>query len=186
MTPSTEMDVHPVRNTTAPRLIREGLVSIAECPSCGARMSLGTEGAQWTIRGPGDIGDRLILQFGQLEREQLWVVLLNVKNVVLVQELVYVGSVSAALVRVGELFTEAVRRCAPRIVLAHNHPSGDPTPSPEDLRLTASAIAAGRLLDIEVLDHLVIGGSRFVSLRGQGVRDPALFGRARDDYSLLP
>jgi DNA repair protein RadC len=132
-------------------------------------MALGAEGTTWTVRGPGDIGDRLVLQLGQLEREELWVVLLNTRNVVVGQERVYAGNVSSSLVRIGELFTEAVRRIAPRIILVHNHPSGDPTPSPEDLHLTAEALAAGRLLDIQLLDHLIIGGSTFVSLRDRGI-----------------
>lgn len=95
-----------------PRLIREDSVPTAECPSCGARMSLGSEGATWAIRGPGDIGDRLLLQLGSLEREELHVLLLNTKNVVMAQERVYVGNVSASLVRVAELFTEAVEQAA--------------------------------------------------------------------------
>lgn len=170
MTLADEVDVHSARNMAGPpRLIREDSVPTAECPSCGARMSLGAEGARWTVRGPGDIGDRLVLQLGQLEREELWVVLLNTKNIVVGQEQVYVGNVSSSLVRVGELFTEAVRRCVPRIILAHNHPSGDPTPSPDDLHLTATAIAASRLLDVEVLDHIVVGRTGFVSLRDRGV-----------------
>ena len=132
-------------------------------------MGLGTEGATWTIHSPRDVADRLILQLGSLEREELHVLLLNTKNAVIAQERVYVGNVSASLVRVAELFTEAVRRCAPRILLVHNHPSGDPTPSPDDLNLTATAIAAGRLLDVEVLDHLVVGRNSWVSVRDRGV-----------------
>jgi len=94
---------------------------------------------------------------------------LNTKNAVIDQHTVYKGNVSASLVRIGELFTEAVRRGVARILIAHNHPSGDPTPSPDDLHLTAMAIAAGRLLDIEVLDHLVVGHTTFVSLRDRGI-----------------
>lgn len=132
-------------------------------------MTLGAEGATWTIHSPRDVADRLILQLGGLEREELHVLLLNTKNAVIAQERVYVGNVSASLVRVAELFTEAVRRCAPRILLAHNHPSGDPTPSPDDLHLTATSIAAGRLLDIELLDHIIVGGDSWVSVRDRGV-----------------
>ena len=87
----------------------------------------------------------------------------------LAQERLYVGNVSASLVRVGELFREAVQRHASGIVLVHNHPSGDPTPSPDDLHLTAEAIAAGRLLDIAVLDHLIIAADRYLSLRERGI-----------------
>ena len=92
---------------------------------------------------------------GRLEREELRVLSLNTKNVVQRATTVYVGNVSASLVRIGELFRDAVRLDAAGIVLVHNHPSGDPTPSPDDLHLTAEAIAAGRLLDVDVLDHVV-------------------------------
>jgi DNA repair protein RadC len=121
------------------------------------------------VRRPADVADRLVLQLGSLEREELHVLLLDTSCGVMSQERVYVGNVSAALVRVGELFTEAVRRTAASILLAHCHPSGDPTPSPDDLHVTAEAVAAGRLLDIPVVDHLVIAGSTFVSLRERGV-----------------
>ena len=106
---------------------------------------------------------------GRLEREELRVVLLSSKNTVLSIERVYQGNVSAALVRVGELFRDAVRRHAAGIIVVHNHPSGDPTPSPDDLHLTAETVAAGRLLDVPVLDHLIIGHDAFVSLRDRGI-----------------
>jgi DNA repair protein RadC len=81
------------------------------------------------------------------------------------KETVYKGSLNLSLVRVGELFRTAIQKNAASIILAHNHPSGDPTPSPEDVALTRSVIQAGKLLDIEVLDHLVIGNARFVSMK---------------------
>jgi DNA repair protein RadC len=115
------------------------------------------------------VADRLILQMGRLEREELRVVLLNTKNVVLRVGTVYQGNVSSSLVRVGELFRDAVRINATSLILVHNHPSGDPTPSPDDLHLTAESLAAGRLLDIDVLDHLVVGHDAWVSLRDRGV-----------------
>ena len=124
---------------------------------------------RWTIRAPKDVADRLVLQMGRLEHEELRVVLLNTKNVVLRVVTVYQGNVSSSLVRVGELYRDAVRLNAAGAILVHNHPSGDPTPSPDDLHLTAEALAAGRLLDIDLLDHLVIGHDAFVSLRDRGV-----------------
>jgi DNA repair protein RadC len=124
---------------------------------------------RWSIRGPGDVADRLILQMGRLEREELRVVILDTKNHVLRVQTVYQGNVSSSLVRVGELFRDAVRLNAAGVILVHNHPSGDPTPSPDDLHLTAEALAAGRLLDIGLLDHLVIGHDAYVSLRDRGV-----------------
>jgi DNA repair protein RadC len=140
----------------------------------GRRLLADWPTGRWTIRAPRDVAERLILQMGRLEREELRVVLLNTKNVVLRVATVYEGNVSSSLVRVGELYRDAVRLNASGIILVHNHPSGDPTPSPDDLHLTAEALAAGRLLDIELLDHLVIGHDAFVSLRERGVA----FGRS--------
>ena len=135
----------------------------------GRRLLADWPAGRWTVRTPRDVADRLIPQMGQLEREELRVVLLNAKNAVLKVVTVYQGNVSASLVRVGELFRDAVRINAAGAILVHNHPSGDPTPSPDDLHLTAEALAAGRLLDIELLDHLVIGHDSYVSLRDRGV-----------------
>jgi DNA repair protein RadC len=103
------------------------------------------------------------------EREELRILLLNTKNVVLRVVTAYAGNVSASLVRVGELFREAVRDNITSVILVHNHPSGDSKPSPDDLHLTAEALAAGRLLDIHVLDHIVVASGGFVSLRDRGV-----------------
>jgi DNA repair protein RadC len=124
---------------------------------------------RWTIRSPRDVADRLLVDMGRLEREELRVLSLNAKNAVQRVSTVYVGNVSASLVRVGELFRDAVRLDASGVILVHNHPSGDPTPSPDDLHLTAEAIAAGRLLDVDVLDHVVIGQDAWISLRDRGV-----------------
>jgi DNA repair protein RadC len=135
----------------------------------GSRLLADWPTGRWLIRSPRDVADRLILQMGRLEREELRVVLLNTKNAVLKVVTAYQGNVSASLVRVGELFRDAVRLTASGIILVHNHPSGDPTPSPDDLHLTAEALAAGRLLDIAVLDHLVIGHDAYVSMRDRGI-----------------
>ena len=135
----------------------------------GRRLLADWPSAGLAVRAPRDLADRLIPHMGHLEREELWVVLLNTRNVVLGIETVYQGSISAALVRVGELFRDAVRHHAAGLILVHNHPSGDAAPSPDDLHLTAEAVAAGRLLDVPVLDHLVIGHDSFVSLRDRGV-----------------
>jgi DNA repair protein RadC len=135
----------------------------------GRRLMADWPSGRWSVRGPSDVADRLILQMGRLEREELRVVILDTKNHVLRVQTVYQGNVSSSLVRVGELYRDAVRLNAAGVILVHNHPSGDPTPSPDDLHLTAEALAAGRLLDIALLDHLVIGHDAFVSLRDRGV-----------------
>ena len=82
---------------------------------------------------------------------------------------VYRGSVNTSLIRTAELFREAVRQNCPAVVLVHNHPSGDPTPSADDVAMTKQAVEAGKLLDIEVLDHIIIGQGRYVSLKEQGL-----------------
>jgi DNA repair protein RadC len=135
----------------------------------GRRLLADWPSGRWSIRGPRDVADRLILQMGRLEREELRVVILDTKNHVLRVATVYQGNVSSSLVRVGELYRDAVRLNAAGIILVHNHPSGDPTPSPDDLHLTAEALAAGRMLDIQLLDHLVIGHDAYISMRDRGI-----------------
>ena len=135
----------------------------------GRRSQLVVDPQRWTIRAPRDVADRLLPEMARLEREELRVLLLNAKNGVIRQSTVYVGNVSAALVRVAELFRDAVRAHAAGLIVVHNHPSGDPEPSPDDLHLTAEAIAAGRLLDLPLLDHVILASDGYVSLRDRGI-----------------
>lgn len=121
------------------------------------------------IKAPADAAGLLMADMSFLEQEHLRVILLDTRNKVLGVHEVYQGSLNTSLVRVGELFREAVRRNAAAIIMAHNHPSGDPTPSPEDVAVTKAAVEAGKLLDIDVLDHLLIGMNRFVSLKERGL-----------------
>ena len=104
-----------------------------------------------------------------LDQEHLRTVLLDTKNRVQAICTVYIGSLNSSLIRVGEIFKEALKRNSAALIVVHNHPSGDPTPSPEDVLVTREIIAAGKLLDVEVLDHLVIGHGHFVSLRERGL-----------------
>ncbi len=121
------------------------------------------------IQSPEDIVALISSEMAALDQEELRVVLLNTKNEVLRIVTVYRGSVNAAQIRVSEVFKEAVRQNAPSLVVAHNHPSGDPTPSADDVAVTRELVKAGQILDIEVLDHLVIGDGRHVSLRRRGL-----------------
>jgi len=121
------------------------------------------------VHSPQDVANLLMAEMGFLDQEQLRVVLLNNKNHVISIAEVYRGSVSTSLIRTSEVFREAVRENCPAIIVVHNHPSGDPTPSSEDIRVTEQIVEAGKVLDIEVLDHLIIGQQRFVSLKEQGV-----------------
>jgi len=135
----------------------------------GRRLASAQPEERAAVRSPKDVANLLLPEMGLLEQEELRVVLLNTRNQVLGVHSVYRGSVNTSLVRVGELFREAVRQNCPALVLVHNHPSGDPAPSADDVVMTKQAVEAGRLLDIEVLDHLVIGQQRFVSLKERGL-----------------
>jgi DNA repair protein RadC len=104
-----------------------------------------------------------------LEQEHLRVILLDRRNRVLETVEVYKGSVNSSQVRVGELFKDAIRLNASAIIVAHNHPSGDPTPSPDDVAVTRAIVQAGKLLDVDVLDHMVIGQGRWISMKERGL-----------------
>jgi len=122
-----------------------------------------------SVNSPGD-AYVLLQEMAFFEQEHLRVILLNQRSHVLGIPEIYVGSVNQAQVRLAEVFRPAIQRNATSIILAHNHPSGDPTPSPEDVAVTRAAVQAGQLFEITVQDHLVIGGSgRFVSLRERGL-----------------
>lgn len=121
------------------------------------------------IRSPADIANMLLLEMSLLDHEQLRIVLLDTKNRVLDVVTLYKGSLNTAVIRVGEVFKDGLRRNVAAIIIVHNHPSGDPTPSPEDVRVTEKIVQAGELLNIDVLDHLVIGYNRYVSLKERGL-----------------
>ncbi|HEC35762.1 MAG TPA: JAB domain-containing protein [Anaerolineae bacterium] len=135
----------------------------------GRRLLLAAPEERPQIRSPADVAAMLMAEMGHLEQEHFWVLLLDTRNRVLGSEPVYKGSLNQSQVRVGEVFREAVRRNCAAVIVAHNHPSGDPSPSPEDVAVTRDLVAAGRLLGIEVLDHLVIGQQRWISLRERGL-----------------
>jgi len=135
----------------------------------GRRLLLASPDARPQITSPADVASLLMLEMGCLEQENLRTLLLDTKNRVLDSPTIYVGNVNSSIIRVAEVFREAVKQNATALILAHNHPSGDPTPSPEDVQVTRSVVEAGALLGIEVLDHLVIGHQRFVSLKERGL-----------------
>ena len=127
-------------------------------------------GERPAINSPADAAALVQYEMSLLEQEYLKVMLLDTRNRVLEIVEVYHGNVSATQVRVGELFKPAVQRMAPAIIAIHNHPSGDPTPSPDDVVVTRAIVQAGKLLDISLLDHLIIGGEgRWVSLKERGL-----------------
>lgn len=144
---------------------------VTACVELGRRAARAWPADPWMIRTPTDVAEPLVDAMGALEREELRVLLLDTKNVVTAERTVYRGNLAGSSVRVGEVFRDAVRACAAALIVAHNHPSGDPGPSGEDLRITRELAEAGRLLDIELLDHLIIGRGRWSSLRALGALD---------------
>jgi DNA repair protein RadC len=138
----------------------------------GRRFAVARPGDRPSIQSPEDAAGIVQYEMGAAEQETMRVILLDTRNRLIRDPMVYQGSLNASVVRVAELFREAVRANAAALIVAHNHPSGDPTPSPEDVSMTRTLVEAGRILDIEVLDHLVIGKGRWVSLKAQGLGFP--------------
>jgi len=150
------------------QLVRENLRLLSELgPSYRSAARGGPNGRQ--VRCPQDIADLLAPEMEALPQEQLRVVLLDTRNRVLDVVMVYQGSVNTAVARMAELFRDAIVANAPNVILVHNHPSGDPSASPEDVKLTKDAAQAAQLLSIDLLDHVIIGQGRFVSLKEQGM-----------------
>jgi DNA repair protein RadC len=121
------------------------------------------------VKSPHDIAAVFMLEMAHLDQEQLRVACLNTRNRLQKIHLVYQGSLNASMIRVGEIYKEPLRLNSAAIIIAHNHPSGEPEPSPEDVLVTQEIVAAGKLLDVQCLDHLVIGQGRWLSLRECGL-----------------
>ncbi len=135
----------------------------------GRRLAASTPEERPLIREAKDVAHLLQSEMQLLDQEQLRVLVLNTKNQVLAIPTISSGTVNQSQVRPAEVFRPAVRANAPSIIVVHNHPSGDPTPSREDVSVTRDLVAAGKLLDVELLDHIVIGHGRFVSLKDRGL-----------------
>ncbi len=135
----------------------------------GRRLLLAGPQERMQIRSPADVANVLMLEMGLLEREQMRTVLLDTKNRVQRIVTIYAGSLNTAVIRIGEVFQEAIRANSAAVIVVHNHPSGDPTPSPEDVRVTQKIVQAGELLNVDVLDHLIIGRNRYVSMKERGL-----------------
>ncbi len=121
------------------------------------------------ITSPADAANLLMSEMSFLDKEHLRLVLMDTRNRVLATPTIYIGSLNTSVIRIGELFRAAIKENAAAFIVAHNHPSGDPSPSPEDVAVTRQIVQAGSLLNIDVLDHIVIGHNRFVSLKERGL-----------------
>ncbi len=122
------------------------------------------------VNSPRDVANLLFGEMSFLDREHLKTVLVNTKNEVVGIREIYVGNVNSSIARPAEIFRPAIRENCPGIIVVHNHPSGDPTPSGEDVVVTRQLVEAGKVLGIEMLDHIIIGSEeRFVSLKKTGL-----------------
>lgn len=135
----------------------------------GRRLMVEAPQERPAIHSPADAAALVQYEMSALEQEELRVILLDTRNRVMDIANVYRGSLNSSQVRVGELFKTPIRRNAAALIVVHNHPSGDPAPSPDDIAITRAIVQAGKLLDVEVLDHVVIGRGRYVSLKERGL-----------------
>ena len=135
----------------------------------GRRLVASTPTERPRVSSPDDAFHLLKSEMMFLDQEHLRLILLDTRNGVLRTPTIYKGTLNTSVIRVGELFRAAIRDNAAAFIIAHNHPSGDPSPSPEDISVTRQVIQAGKLLDIDVLDHVVIGHNRYVSLKQRGL-----------------
>ena len=135
----------------------------------GRRLTLESPEERPTINSPADAAALVVYEMSALEQEHLRVILLDRRNRVLETVEIYKGSVNSSQIRVGEIFKEAIRKNASALIVIHNHPSGDPTPSPDDVAVTRAIVQAGKLMDVDVLDHMVIGQGKWVSLKERGL-----------------
>lgn len=146
-------------------------ITIAAALELGKRVAIGDSKKRVIIRSSDDIAKYMMPRLRYCDREHFYAILLNTKNHVIASPLISIGTLSESLVHPRELFKEAVNHSASSIILVHNHPSGDPSPSREDIMMTRRIIEGGRLLDIQILDHVIIGDNTYISLREQGYFD---------------
>ncbi|NWO13689.1 MAG: DNA repair protein RadC [Virgibacillus sp.] len=134
----------------------------------GKRMNGFQSGDRYVIRSPEDGADYIMEDMRVLNQEHFVALFLNTKNQVIHRQTIFIGSLNASIVHPREVFREAVKRSAASIIVAHNHPSGDPTPSREDIHVTRRLVESGKMIGIELMDHLIIGNRKFVSLKEKG------------------
>ncbi|MFQ3542627.1 DNA repair protein RadC [Halobacillus rhizosphaerae] len=143
-------------------------VLIISAIELGKRMQQMKPAERYMIRSPEDGADFVMEEMRDLKQEHFICLFLNTKNQVLHRQTIFIGSLNASIVHPREVFKEAVKRSAASIICAHNHPSGDPTPSQEDIHVTRRLQECGKMIGIELLDHLVIGDRKFISLKEKG------------------
>ncbi|MBK3493436.1 DNA repair protein RadC [Viridibacillus sp. YIM B01967] len=134
----------------------------------GRRLAQQRTEERYTIRSPQDAATYLMADMTALLQEHFVALFMNVKNQIIHKQTIFIGSLNASIVHPREIFREAVKRSAASIICAHNHPSGNPAPSPEDIEVTKRIQEAGYIMGIELLDHVIIGDHQFISLKEKG------------------
>ncbi|WP_031513153.1 RadC family protein [Desulfofalx alkaliphila] len=144
-------------------------VQVKAALELGRRLTLSPSAQRATVNSPDDAAALVMDGMRYLDREHFCALLLNTKNHVLSKETISVGTLNSSMVHPRELFKIAIKKSAAGVILVHNHPSGDPTPSSDDISITRRLIESGEILGISVLDHLIIGDNKFVSLKAKGL-----------------
>lgn len=143
-------------------------VTVLAALELGIRLAQYPTSQRIMIRSPQDVASFIMPRLRYEDKEQFLILLLNTKNHVLAAPIISIGSLNASIVHPREVFKAAVDYSAASIILVHNHPSGDPSPSKEDVLITNKLLQAGNIMDIRVLDHIIIGDNRYISLREIG------------------
>lgn len=143
-------------------------VTILAALELGRRIRQYVPEEKYTIRSPKDGANYVMEAMRHLNQEQLLVLFLDTKNRIIHKQTIFIGSLNSSIVHPREIFREAVKRASASIICVHNHPSGDPTPSQEDIQVTKRLVEAGKIMGIEVLDHIIIGNRKYTSLKEKG------------------
>ncbi|POZ55517.1 hypothetical protein LYSIN_00300 [Lysinibacillus sphaericus] len=171
---STFERLHHLKHATIEEMIAiKGIgevkaIQILAAIELGRRLSQKQNDDKFTVRSPQDAAAYLMPDMTSLSQEHFVALFLNVKNQIMHKKTIFIGSLNASIVHPREIFREAVKRSAASIICAHNHPSGIPTPSPEDIEVTKRIQEAGFIIGIELLDHIIIGDHQFISLKEKG------------------
>lgn len=149
-----------------------GMAKAAELVALGEiskRLKSFRSGDEYKINSPKDAADLVMEEMRYLKQECLKVIMLNTKNIVIGYQNVSLGGLNSSIVHPREVFCEAIKKCSASIIICHNHPSGDPTPSNEDISITHRLNECGKLLGIELIDHLIIGNGNFISFKEKSI-----------------
>ncbi|MCZ7355544.1 MAG: DNA repair protein RadC [Candidatus Methanoperedens sp.] len=154
------MDIHGIKESKA--------AQIAACFEIARRLESFSEDAKPKINSPEDVYRRIYPKMREQKKESFIELCLDTKNQIIKEETISIGSLNANIVHPREVFKTALAESAAHIIVAHNHPSGDPTPSREDIEITKKLVETGKIIGIDVLDHVIIGDGRHFSMKEAG------------------